>query len=283
MLSSEKLQTRLVIRANQLALDLLSGALFDAGASGLGEEEGALVAYPRDKSELERFRSVIEKHRSSSPDATWQVLEESIDPAWESEWLKHLAPQQVSPSFILCPSQCAPPDTERTPIWFVPRASFGSGEHPTTQLAATFVEQHVRAHPGIHCFDVGTGSGVLSLVAVKSGAEHVLAVDVDAVSVESATENAILNTCDHQITVAEGSAAITDETFDLVVANINTPILLSIHQDLAARVSKRGVLALTGLLDEDIQDVRTAFESRKLRLVQERLQDGWALLLFETT
>jgi ribosomal protein L11 methyltransferase len=276
---ADKFQKRLVIRGDSSALDLASSLLFDAGAAGLAEEEGALIAYPRDSEEFERFRLVLEEVRKSADEAL-QVVPEAVDPSWESEWLKYLIPQKISPSFTLCPVGSSPPDAESTAIWFAPCASFGSGEHSTTQLAATFVEQHVRAHPGIRCLDVGAGSGVLSLVAVKSGAEHVLAVDIDDVSVQSARENALLNACEHQITVAKGSADLARETFDLVVANINTPTLLELHRDLAARVSKKGVLALTGLLEEDIQNVRAALEGQRLHLSQEHLQDGWALLLF---
>jgi ribosomal protein L11 methyltransferase len=120
---------------------------------------------------------------------------------------------------------------------------------------------------------------VLSLVAVRSGARSVLSVDIDEVAVENARQNCVLNGASDKVHVELGSADATSAVFDLVIANINTPILVALAAELCARVSDNGKLLLTGLLIEDVPEIEAVFQSQQLRVTERRHADGWALLI----
>lgn len=280
---------RIVIFGPAKALELLSAELFDAGAGGLVEEPGAIVVYPSDAEEKELFGRVIATFEENTAallrDEPLEVAFEAIDPSWQKRWQEALRPVKISRSFTLRPTHCPLEDypledggNEQT-IWFEPAASFGSGDHPTTELAATWLEEHLRARPGASCFDVGTGTGVLALVAARCGASSVIAVDIDDVSVKNARRNCELNDLSEHIVVEKGSANSRSEVFDLVLANINTPILLKLAQDLSARVAPGGKLLLTGLLVEDIPEMKAAFQGGGLTITERDEDRGWALLI----
>lgn len=275
---------RIVIFGPYFALEVLSAELFEAGAGGIVEEPGCIVVYPSDPAEQELFLGVISDFEKRTPnDGQSGAIEttiEAIDPGWQKIWQQALRPEKISRSFTLRPTHCPLEDgAEEQTIWFEPAASFGSGGHATTELAATWVEEYVRARPKTTCFDVGTGTGVLALVAARCGAPSVLAVDIDEVSVKNAKRNCELNGLTEHIVVEHGSADATSETFDLVLANINTPILLELARDLCARVEKGGKLLLTGLLVEDVPEIEEAFQSDEIRITERDEAQGWALLI----
>ncbi len=276
---------RLVISGSLETLEILSAELFEAGALGLVEEPGAVVAYPADEVEKARFEDVIDRHRDTvsekDDEAILTVRVEPIEVDWQKAWQTELLPQKISRSFTLRPTHrpLHESDDEEQTIWFVPEASFGSGDHPTTRLAAAWIEEHVSTHSPLRCFDVGTGTGVLSLVAVRSGASSALAVDIDDVSVRSARINVALNKEEARVQVEKGSADFTSETFPLVIANINTPILLELASHLSQRLAPLGSLLLTGLLVEDIEDIETAFGAHGLRVTERSTTGDWALLI----
>lgn len=264
-------------------LEILSAELFEAGAGGLVEQPGAIVVYPADEKERQRFAEAIDSVQASTTDSTMDVTVELIEVDWQAAWQKELRPQRVSRTFTLRPTHCplGEDDDEAATLWFEPEASFGSGDHPTTQLAAGWIEEFTRKHPSLRCFDVGTGTGVLSLVAVRSGARNALAVDIDEVAVRSAERNVALNGEEARVKVAKGSADFTSETFPLVIANINTPILLELSAQLSTRVAPEGRLLLTGLLLEDIPEIEDSFSTHGLSVTERAGCEGWALLILK--
>lgn len=294
-MSASNEASRILISGPDYALEILSAELFDAGVGGLVEEAGAIVVYPNDEEEKARFLTLIAefKKRLADPSRSESVeaTVEAVDPGWQKTWQQALRPEKISRSFTLRPTHCPIEETtleksslekgavhEQT-IWFEPDASFGSGGHPTTQLAATWVEEYVSSQPDIACLDVGTGTGVLSLVAVRCGARSVLAVDIDEVAVRSAKKNCALNGASDSIMIELGSADATSATFDLVIANINTPILLALARELCPRVDAKGKLLLTGLLVEDIPEIEEAFERHQLHVAERETNGDWALLI----
>lgn len=276
---------RIVIAGPAELLEMLGAELFEAGAGGLVEEAGAIIAYPSSEEEKARFLNLIAdfKQRSSAAlhgDSLETTLE-VVDPSWQTIWQQALRPEKISRSFTLRPTHCPLEEgrSEEQTIWFEPDVSFGSGGHATTRLAAAWIEENVSPRSDISCFDVGTGTGVLSLVAVRCGARSVYAVDIDEVAVRSAKKNCALNEASDRIIVELGSADATTATFDLVLANINTPILLDLARDLCARVGVGGKLLLTGLLITDMIEIEAAFERHQLGVAERKTEDGWALLI----
>lgn len=275
---------RLVIFAPDYLLDGLSDCLFEAGAGGLEEKPGRLSIESEDAALFAQLKEAVEtftrRVASFDENAVIEVSEETSDTGWQDTWQKALTPENVTPTFVMRPTHCAPAPPEEETIWFEPQASFGAGGHPTTKLAATRVEELVRKKPSLQVLDVGCGSGVLGIIANKSGAARVLCVDNDQTSVSAAETNLALNAVTEGVTIALGSANYSIEKWPLVIANINTPILHDLCADLCSSVAPGGSLLLTGLLEEDSERLQSAFAAEGLNRVNERHLEGWTLLEF---
>lgn len=274
---------RLTIFAPDHLLDGLSACLFEAGAGGLEEGPSRLCVYADSEADLEVFRaaalSFAARIKTFEPDAEFEFKVDVPDESWKSTWQEALGPVQVTSTWTLRPTHCRPAPKKEKTLWFKPEASFGSGEHATTQLAAEYLEVFIAQNHLSEIFDVGTGTGVLAMVAAKAGATRIFAVDSDNVSVEAARRNIELNGLEAAIRVEQGSANSATEKYPLVVANINTHILRALAQDLSSALNETGTLVLTGLLEEDIPDLTREFQSHGVALTLHSQRDGWALLL----
>jgi ribosomal protein L11 methyltransferase len=274
---------RLKVHVPDELRDALSSALFDAGAAGLEEEPGALCVYATEAKLLEVFKhAVTQFSQSQGADlgrAIW-IEHQEVSSSWNQTWQQALRAESLTQRLVLRPTHDKPAPIGEETLWFEPHASFGAGEHPTTQLAAQFIEEFVNLHKPLSMLDVGCGSGVLSLVAALRGTSMVLAVDIDEIAVSSTRENLKLNGLEKRVTVEKGSADLTSDTFDLVVANINTPILLDLCDSITARTASGGTLILTGLLEEDEDAVITPYTQTGLALQTKVQRAGWTLLEF---
>jgi ribosomal protein L11 methyltransferase len=157
-----------------------------------------------------------------------------------------------------------------------PGRAFGTGHHETSRLCLRALERHVGR--GASVFDLGTGSGILAIAAKLLGAGRVLAVDIDPTAAEVARENADANGV--EIEIRAGSAPARAEQFDLVVANISAQANIGLAPLFVGVVKPGGVLILSGLLEENVDEVSRAMASPFERVGVETEGD-WALLEFE--
>jgi ribosomal protein L11 methyltransferase len=196
------------------------------------------------------------------------------DKDWLESWKAYFVPNRVG-AFLIRPSWSKPDgDGDAVAIVLDPGMAFGTGLHPTTQQCL----EALSALPleGRSVLDVGTGSGILAIAAAKRGASPVVAVDTDAIAVEAARENAVRNGV--AIPVAEGSAADVPGRFDLVVANIVSPVLQRIAPHLAARVGGGGTLLVAGISAPAERATCEAFAHVGLALLDRTLRDDWVAL-----
>jgi ribosomal protein L11 methyltransferase len=203
-----------------------------------------------------------------------EVWHEMLRDDWRTGWIEHLEPVQLGERLTLVPRA---PGEKREPntLYLQPALAFGFGEHPTTCLAAEWL---METAPASRVLDVGTGTGVLALIAAWAGAAHVSGVDIDATSVRAAEVNATLNCLP---SVCEFSLAQLEELprdFDVVIANIDALTLAALAEQMCARLSPGGKMALTGVLLEQAAAVTQAFAQRGLPLHVHAEADGWALL-----
>ncbi len=168
----------------------------------------------------------------------------------------------------------APPGSRR--IVFDPKLSFGDGAHATTRLASVALERACRLRDGLSVLDFGSGTGVLAFVALVSGAESAWGVDIDPVSIEAAQRNALLNALDQRCQFSLPTAQPT-RTFDLVVANLEAPTLLSCVGDLTRHALRAKRLILTGFLATKEAEIVAAF-APSLRLERAEYEADWALV-----
>ena len=272
----------LVVRAEPALADAIGSILFESGAGGLEELDAGgaveLRVYATERAEAERLARIVEVYRCSPGENGLAIGVEVIEitgSRWQSRWTDYLVQERLTERLVVQPvtdPTPAPPGTRR--IVFEPQLVFGVGSHPTTRLAARAVERHTAAHPDCTVLDVGTGSGVLAFVAALGGAGRVTGIDVDPAAVEAARHNAQLNGI--SVSFSEANLESLDNTFALVVANIETSTLLALAPALARRT--RESLVLSGILEEQAGAIGAAFSACGLGVCERECEDGWVLL-----
>lgn len=275
---------KLEIRVDPELRDVLGAALFDAGVGALEETPAGFCVYIASEEELSQMRAHLSALAFEwTKDTELSPLEfrtEHLPPTWEDVWKKALTPQPLTPQVTIRPTHAAPAPRGEKTLWFRPETSFGSGDHPTTRLAARALEQCAFEDPNRALLDVGCGNGVLSLLYVMQGGTRALGIDIDEAAVRSACHNAELNQKTDAVTFLKAQAHDITETFPLVVSNMNTHILLAEGQAIAQRLQKGATLILTGLLETDESEVISAFAGGGVRLQTRDREGEWSLLRF---
>lgn len=213
------------------------------------------------------------------PQATYRWVE---DQDWMQVFRSYYHPIEVGERLLILPAW-AEYKGERIAVRIDPSMAFGTGTHPTTQLSMAMLERFIKGGEAV--IDVGCGSGVLCITAVKLGASKALGVDVDMPSIQAARDNAERNGVSMHIDIASGSVAeILAGEFELrqapvVVANILAPILLRLFDaGMADLVEPGGVLLLAGLLDSQRDQLLARAEQAGLTLIEETGINDWVAL-----
>ena len=215
------------------------------------------------------------------PEPTFKAI---IDEDWMTAWKVHYHPIPIGKRLLILPAWIAPaPDEKRIPVKIDPSMAFGTGTHPTTQLCMEILEDTVI--PGQPVIDVGCGSGILSIGALKLDASHALGVDIDNAAVISTRENATANQVMERMEVGIGSVSeILDGKFSLraaplVLANILAPVIIRLFDiGLADLVEAGGTLVLSGILDTQADGVIEAAQQKGLVFVEQRHITDWVVI-----
>jgi ribosomal protein L11 methyltransferase len=213
----------------------------------------------------------------------WPQVELTAKPIYEQDWAvnwrEFFGVVETGGRIVVVPTWIEHEDrgSGQLIIRLDPGRAFGTGHLESTRLCLVALERHVR--PGDAVFDVGTGSGILSIGAKLLGAGDVDAVDIDPTAAEVARENAAVNGVSVNITAGAIDPASVTRTYDIVVANISAAANISLAPAFAEAARDGGVLVLSGLLDENVEEVSAAmapwFEQRHLEVDRD-----WALVEF---
>jgi ribosomal protein L11 methyltransferase len=221
------------------------------------------------------------------------------DQNWMEAWKEHYKPIPIGRRLIILPAWLDSPDESRLPIKIDPGMAFGTGTHPTTQLCMDFIEsllydqasifnrQSIIENRQFSVIDVGCGSGILSIAALKLGANFALGVDIDEVAIRASRENAAANGIpEASFALGVGSVQeVLDGKFGvraapLVLANILAPIIIRLFAaGMANLVAPGGAIVLSGILQEQADAVQTAAEGCGLELVERKQMGDWVALL----
>lgn len=259
----------LVLSCRPDEIDLLSAELWEAGTAGIREitnDNGSAVLIAAFDSDVESD-AVLERFSNFTRD--WR-REPEID--WVQHTQRSWSPRNVGQRLFLAPpwsTAATPAGRER--IVHNPGLASGTGEHPCTRLALEALEQTVT--PRCSLVDIGTGSGILSIAALRLGASLVVGFDLDETALAVARENLGLNGLVANL-VAGSADCFREHTADIVVANINATVLLAIADDLLRMLHPAGTLILTGFPQNESPTIEQIFE-RSSRLVKE----GWSCLI----
>ena len=223
----------------------------------------------------------------SLPEAQFRPIQE-VD--WAEAWKQHYHPIEVGQRLLIVPAWLEVHQPGRIPVKIDPGMAFGTGTHPTTQLCLDALDEILRSSVDVtEVIDVGCGSGILSIAALKLGARHALAVDIDAEAVDAARQNAALNQVLDKMEIDQGSVGeILGGQFSLrqapvVIANILAPVLVRLFGvGLGELVASGGWLILSGILAEQVEEVLVAAEQHGFRLVAERRSGDWVALVVQS-
>lgn len=214
------------------------------------------------------------------PPLQYRIIHETD---WSQAWKQHYNPITIGKRLAIIPAWLDNPYPERIDIRMDPGMAFGTGTHPTTQLCLQYIEQITT--PGAEVIDIGCGSGILSIAALKLGATRALAVDIDPDAVRVSLENALLNGVDERLETGLGSVAevlagnFQFQRAPLVLANILAPVLVNLlDEGLANLVTPGGSLILSGIIETQAADVQAALERNGLVLDSQRQIQDWVAI-----
>lgn len=274
----------IIIEAGPGATDAVGAALYAVGCGGFEVREAAqppaAVGYlPVDDRLEDRLSSLkdalagLEGHgvAGAGTDITLHYVEEAD---WATAWKAFYKPFRVGRRLLVTPPWEHPElASDDIPLVIDPGMAFGTGSHPTTQLCLAALEDFVQ--PGHSVADIGTGSGILAIAAVKLGASPVAANDNDPLAVRIARENAAANGVSVLVT-----DALPIGQHEVVVANILADVIIGMSEELYILLAPGGVLIASGIIDTREADVRQALEGIGLTHLETRRQTEWVALIF---
>jgi ribosomal protein L11 methyltransferase len=257
--------------------ELATDALFGLGVAAVEERSGPTPG------EVELWTHVGEDDADIAAAASalagrWGCRAESVDDAVVDGWREHARPTWVDDSLVIVPAWLDPPATDREvlAVPIDPGAAFGLGDHPTTVLTLRRLRGIVAAAgsaPG-RVLDVGSGSGVLGIVAALLGTPSVTAIDHHAAAVAATAANAERNGVGHSVAVSGEPLAEVHGTFDVVLANLLAPTIVELADDLRRVTTAGGRLVISGVLDGRYDHVVAAL--RPFEIAGVSTLDGWA-------
>lgn len=242
-----------------------------------------VVAYLPVDEELEDKRKKLEESLyflgliQTLPKAKFRIIQETN---WMDSWKKHFKPIHVGKNLIILPAWIENPEPDLIAIKIDPGMAFGTGTHPTTQLSLSLIEEYLK--PGDNLFDIGAGSGILSIAALKLGARAAYGVDIENPAKEIAYENAKLNDISDGFHFEIGSIEFIKsgnypiQQAPIVVANILSHILIKLLDlGMGELLAPEGVLLLSGILNVMEEELLKALENHGL-IVEKRVQmEDW--------
>ena len=204
------------------------------------------------------------------------------DTDWEESWKDSYPPQPVGKTLVVLPYWLEDTDTDRKKIILDPGLTFGTGAHPSTQMVMEVMEETVKE--GCHCLDLGSGSGILSITALRLGAESAVGVDIDPKAEDIARENAAYNGFSAPaFTALTGNVTgdktlmrrLAEQTYDLLLVNIVADVIIGLSPVLPDFMTEQTVLICSGILDSRLADVTDALEAAGLTVTAIRSKEEW--------
>jgi len=275
------------IKVNQEVAEGLGNFLIESGCNGFileQLEQGRSVqlrVYHYNLVEAQTLASEVLNYLRSLKKMDLDVGEQKITVKkvrkrdWEKFWKRDIKPIGIGEKIVVKSSWDRKEFPDKIVIKIDPKMAFGTGRHETTRLCIKEIERLVQ--PGDRVLDLGTGSGILAILAAKLGASYVLAVDPDRTAVDSASENIERNEVEDRVEVKAGT--IDDKTprdyFDLVVANLFKSRILELFDRIKETVKQGGIIILSGVLDSEREEVSDFFKRKRAKVEKITQEGGW--------
>ena len=231
---------------------------------------------------LARLSSLLDTLRKGDDGALPMTVTSLGQTNWEDSWKENYPPQPVGQKLIVLPYWLENPDSHRLPVILDPGLTFGTGAHPSTQMVMAAMEDVVK--PGSTCLDLGSGSGILSIAALRLGAKNAIGVDIDPKAEDIARENAAYNGfASPEFTALTGNvtadkklmARLGQQEYDVVLVNIVADVICALAPILPQFLTEKSILICSGILDTRLCDVQEALQKAGLTITKTFQKEDW--------
>lgn len=287
-LPKKKTYLEISITANERQRELLIPIMLELGCQGFweptpaGQETDAQLLCYIDKSLWNEGKSARLKEELKKILQTVLVdasirFREIVEKNWNEQWERTIQPIEVGRRLVIKPSWSSYENREgRIVIQIDPKMSFGTGYHETTRLTLQLVEQYLQRNDGV--LDVGTGTGILAIAALKLGASFAIAIDNDEWAITNARENVQINGLSDKIEITETPLNEIRSTFDVITANLSFHTIAELMKEFRKKLHGDGLLLLSGLLASDKKEILTCLEDTGFAVIETLAENEWIAL-----
>ena len=274
------------IPCSREAMEAVENFLFELGSCGLEEGRGFIKGYFVENVRYEKIASplniFLQSLRKIGFSAGNPVIRGVPLQDWSIEWREHFKPIRITSRILIKPPwESWEGSGDDIIIDIMPRMAFGMGTHETTRICIELLEDYIG--PSDTVLDIGTGSGILAIIAAKLNASDILAIDIDEDAVENARENVRLNHVEHRVRVRCASVeAIGPQEFNLILANIDRNTITIFLPELMKVMNTGSRLILSGILMNERHQIENELVASKYRLVEMRQMGEWLGLVAQT-
>lgn len=293
--------------------DIITDILYSAGATGLAIEdpldieefsrtekdwdfidpslinlnfEGILIkAYFSESEDLLEIIDLIKNNIENTPKTMGNkpygevIVTEVDDKDWAENWKKYYKPKEIGEKIVIKPSWEEYDNKDnRIIVELDPGMAFGTGTHETTIMCTEAIERYIKNEDKV--YDVGCGSGILSIVAAKLGAEKVVAIDLDELCIKVSNENIKINNVEDIVEVKKGNLLdVVSDKADMIVANIIAEVIAKMVPNLSDFLTSNGIFITSGIIIEKIPLVEEALLENNFKIIEIKMMNGWACIV----
>jgi ribosomal protein L11 methyltransferase len=301
--------TEVQIKTTTEAQEAVSNILYDLGVGGLSIEdpqdildfmksdedwdyidpslikddfEGVIIKgyFPESEDlidKIELIRQNIEKIPQYNSDKILgeMTVTEVYEKDWEDAWKKYYKPKKIGEKIVIKPTwEEYKKQGHDIVVEMDPGMAFGTGTHETTIMCVKMLEKHIKKDCKV--FDIGCGSGILSIVSAKLGASKVIGVDLDEVSIESSNNNILLNNVENIVEIKKGNLLDgINGNADIIVANIVAEVVVTLSETIKDYLSKDGIFVASGIIGEKMEYVEKNFKKNGLEIIETEKTNDW--------
>ena len=267
------------ISASKPQQELLIPTMTEIGCHGFIDTDTELLCYidksiwsEEKYSQLQVEMKYILRIISSNADIRIKEIQEEN---WNKNWESTIQPIEIGSKLTIKPSWAEYQNPNgRIILQIDPKMSFGTGYHETTRLTLVLLEKYIKNDDVV--LDVGTGTGILAIAAIKLGARSAICIDNDEWAVSNADENVIANNLGRYIEISDKPIAeLSDRKFNLITANIALPTIIELLPEMKKRLKHNGTIIFSGLLAQDENPIRDGISKSRLTVLELISEGEW--------